>query len=173
MPKKSLASSAAGSTRRERATPKIVHFSKKRGRPRGSAKGPVERWLRQTGNPHHVAAGISMDIINYSRPRDKEHERAVLERAIAAADWTAIDAIMMRDTLDALMSRERRHITHKQAIPMAIGLMDQRSGGGVSKTEIERDEHGMLVVKPPKPDAVVKRPDPDKVARILNDRRNW
>jgi hypothetical protein len=124
---------------------------------------------------------IALGIIERSRPRDKEQEREVLERAIAAGDWSTVDAIQMRDTLDAMSMhdpvlmppRKPKNITHKQAILMAIELMEQRFGGGVSKAEIERDERGMFVLNPSKPGAAVKRPDPDKVAQIMSDRRNW
>jgi len=144
------------------------HDVKKRGRPSGSVKDPVERMLRQAGNPNHIVADFAEAIITWHRPRDKDYERAALRRALAAGDLEAADTISMRDTVDVLMPHERRRVSHKVAIRMAIEMWE-RMDGDVGGSTIERDGR-MLILTSGKADAV-KRPSEKTVAQILKDRR--
>jgi hypothetical protein len=81
--------------------------------------------MRQTGNPHFVAATIARAIINYQQPRKEKKERllAELDARKARGDdiWPVIDALQMLDTLDAMgLPQEEGSVTHNATIARAI-----------------------------------------------------
>jgi hypothetical protein len=127
--------------------------------------------MRQTGNPHFVAAMIARAIIDYHQPRKEKEERLLAEldaRKASGGDiWPIIDALQMLDTHDAMgLHQEERRVTHKEAVPMAIKLL----GDGVSKpaVTIEIDAAGRrMVCSKPLPEALRRQPDQTKVLDLL------
>jgi hypothetical protein len=127
--------------------------------------------MRQTGNPHFMAATIARAIIDYHQPRKEKEERLLAEldarKARGGDIWPIIDALQMLDTLEAMgLHKEERRVTHKQAVPMAIECLDD----GVSKpvVTIETDVAGRrMVCGKALPEAPRRQPDPTKVLELL------
>ena len=142
-----------------------------RGRPRGSRVNPVVRMMRQTGNPHFMAATIARAIIDYHQPGKEKKKRLLAEldacKARGGDIWPIVDALQMLDTFDALgLHRDERRVMHKHAMPMAI----EHLGEGVSKpvVTIETDAVGRrMVCSRPLPEAPRRQPDPTKALDLL------